>query len=271
MSQLGVTDLSEVAATGRGGVVTSGDVKSHVRRLLARARRRDGETASSRRPLSPTRAAIARSVVASWETIPRVTQGDEANVTMLREALETIEAHAGRYASFTGVVVAVAARAVRRFEALRSTIDLDASELVVRRDVHIGVAVDTERGLLVPVVRDADEKGIVEIADEIEQLAEDARGGQLDRAALLGACFTVTNLGGLGTTSFTPIVPTGQAAILGVGRATERLVPHGDDIERRRVLPLSLSYDHRVLDGADAARFLRWICEALAHPLSLIA
>jgi pyruvate dehydrogenase E2 component (dihydrolipoamide acetyltransferase) len=135
--------------------------------------------------------------------------------------------------------------------------------------VHVGVAVDTPRGLLVPVIRDVDHKGIIELAVELAQASEKARGGKLSLDEMQGGGFTITNLGGIGGTSFTPIVNWPEVAILGISRGSMEPVYNGHDFQPRLMLPLSLSYDHRVIDGADAARFLRWVADALEQPLVL--
>jgi pyruvate dehydrogenase E2 component (dihydrolipoamide acetyltransferase) len=158
-------------------------------------------------------------------------------------------------------------RAVPRFN---SSLDTNRQEIIYKKYVHIGVAVDTDRGLLVPVVRNADKKGIVELAVELGQLAERARNKKIKPDELEGAGFTISNLGGIGGTGFSPVVYHPQVAILGIARARKEPALGPGGLRERTVLPLSLSYDHRVIDGADGARFLRWIAEALEQPLLLV-
>ena len=161
------------------------------------------------------------------------------------------------------------AAALRQFPNFNASLDLAAGELVLKEFVHVGVAVDTPRGLLVPVMRDVDRKPLFDVVRELNDLAGRARDKKLTPDEMSGASFTVSNLGGLGTTYFSPIVNWPEVAILGLGRATMQPVHDGSAFQPRRILPLSLSYDHRVIDGADAARFLRWLAEALEQPMLL--
>jgi pyruvate dehydrogenase E2 component (dihydrolipoamide acetyltransferase) len=153
------------------------------------------------------------------------------------------------------------------FPQFTSAVEMAAQEIIYRKYVHIGVAVDTDRGLLVPVIRAADTKNIVELSTELKQLAEKARAHKLALEEMQGGTFTITNLGGFGGTYFSPIINWPEVAILGVSRASIRPVFVDDGFEPRLLLPLSLSYDHRAIDGADAIRFLRWIVEALEQPM----
>jgi pyruvate dehydrogenase E2 component (dihydrolipoamide acetyltransferase) len=170
------------------------------------------------------------------------------------------------------MLVRILATAVRTFPQFNASIDVDRGELVYKKYVNVGVAVDTDRGLLVPVVRHADRKNIREISIEINQLAAKAREKKLTLEEMSGGGITISNLGGIGGTYFTPIVNWPEVAILGVSRTQTEPVWTGDQFEPRQMLPLSLSYDHRVIDGADAMRFLRWVVEAIEQPflLSLI-
>jgi pyruvate dehydrogenase E2 component (dihydrolipoamide acetyltransferase) len=172
--------------------------------------------------------------------------------------------------TITAMALKLAGIALRRFPKFNASLDPDAGEIVFKDYVHIGVAVDTERGLLVPVVRDVDAKGLMDLAGELNDLATRARGKKVTPDELRGACFTISNLGGLGTTYFSPIVNWPEVAILGIGRAEIQAVHEEGEFKPRLILPLSLSYDHRLIDGADAARFLRWIAEALEQPLMLL-
>jgi pyruvate dehydrogenase E2 component (dihydrolipoamide acetyltransferase) len=169
----------------------------------------------------------------------------------------------------TAIALKIAAAALQRFPQFNSSVDMARNEIVYRKSVHIGVAADTPRGLLVPVIRDVDRKGIIELAVELATVSEKARGGKLSLDDMQGGGFTITNLGGIGGTSFTPIVNWPEVAILGISRGSNEPVYDGHAFQPRLMLPLSLSYDHRVIDGADGARFLRWVAEAFEQPFVL--
>jgi pyruvate dehydrogenase E2 component (dihydrolipoamide acetyltransferase) len=216
-----------------------------------------------------------------------VTHHDAADITAL-EALRTRHApqaeSAGGSLTLTAIAIKVAASALRVFPQFNASIDAPAEEIIVKKYVHIGVAVDTNYGLLVPVIRHADTKNIIQLSVELAQISQKARDRKLSLEEMQGGCFTITNLGGIGGTAFSPIINAPELAILGIARArTEPVyVPalsggasdHSGSrrpprVVPRLMLPLSLSYDHRVIDGADAARFLRWIAQALEQPFLL--
>src|SRR4029079_15115391 len=155
---------------------------------------------------------------------------------------------------------------LQRFPQFNASADIGRNEIVYRKYVNVGVAVDTPRGLLVPVIRDVDRKGVLELAVDLANVSEKARAGKLSLDEMQGGGFTITNLGGIGGTSFTPIVNWPEVAILGISRGATEAVYDGQTFRPRLLLPLSLSYDHRVIDGADGARFLRWIVDALEQP-----
>jgi pyruvate dehydrogenase E2 component (dihydrolipoamide acetyltransferase) len=180
-----------------------------------------------------------------------------------------VEAAGGKL-SITAVIVKVAALALKTFPHFNVSLDTHTGEIVFKKFYNIGVAVDTEHGLLVPVIRDADKKNVQELSVELTQLAAKARGRKLAVEEMQGGTFTVTNLGGIGGSYFTPIVNSPEVAILGVSRAAHQPVFIDGTFQPRLMLPLSLSYDHRAIDGADGARFLRWIVEALEQPFKLI-
>ena len=165
--------------------------------------------------------------------------------------------------------VKVVAGALKAFPQFNASIDLAAEEIIFKKYVNIGIAVDTDRGLLVPVVRDADTKNIIQIAVEIAELSAKARDRKISLEEMQGGCFSISNLGGIGGTYFTPIVNAPEVAILGISRARREPVYQGDELVPRLMLPLSLSYDHRAIDGADGARFLRWVVQALEQPFLL--
>jgi pyruvate dehydrogenase E2 component (dihydrolipoamide acetyltransferase) len=179
-----------------------------------------------------------------------------------------VEAGGGKL-TVTSIITKVIAVAMRKFPQFNSSVDLAKEEVVYKSYVNVGIAVDTERGLLVPVLRDVDTKSITQISSEIAQLAEKARAGKLSMDEMSGGCFTITNLGGIGGTHFTPIVNHPEVAIMGMSRSAMEPVWNGESFEPRLMLPLSLSYDHRIIDGADAMRFLRFVAEALEQPFLL--
>ena len=177
---------------------------------------------------------------------------------------------AGGNLTVTAIAVKVVAAALRVFPQFNASIDMAADEIVLKKYVNIGIAVDTDRGLLVPVIRDADRKNIVQLSVEIAQLSEKARTRKISLEEMQGGCFSISNLGGIGGTYFTPIVNAPEVAILGISRARMEPVYRGRrPFVPRLMLPLSLSYDHRVIDGADGIRFLRWVVEALEQPFLL--
>jgi pyruvate dehydrogenase E2 component (dihydrolipoamide acetyltransferase) len=282
--ELGV-EIRDVAGSGRDGRISRDDVKRFARRLIGNASVRGPSPRAAaiparvdfskwgeirREPLTRIRRATAANLANAWATVPHVTQFDRADITGLdrarRELNRRPEAESAKL-TVTAVVLEVVAAALGRFPKFNASLDLEAGEVVFKASVHVGVAVDTERGLLVPVVRDVDRKPLLKIATELAELAEKARAGGLTPDEMAGATFTVSNLGGLGTTHFSPIVNWPEVAILGVGRAETQVLYEEERFRPRLVLPLSLSYDHRLIDGADAARFLRWIAERLERPL----
>lgn len=216
----------------------------------------------------------AEKMVQAWSNIPHVTQFDEADVTALEtyrrgKAGKLVE-RAGGKLTVTAMLIKVTAMALTKFPQFNSSVDIEHDEIIYKNYVHIGVAVDTDRGLLVPVIRDADKRGVTDISVALTELGERARARKTKPDELQGGTFSVTNLGGLGTTHFTPIINWPEVAVLGVGRAKERAVMVDGQWQPRLILPLSISYDHRIIDGADAARFLRWICEVLENPINLL-
>jgi pyruvate dehydrogenase E2 component (dihydrolipoamide acetyltransferase) len=214
----------------------------------------------------------AEHLSAAWSTIPHVTQFDLADITALEELrkkhAKQAEA-AGGSLTVTAIAVKVVAAALRVFPQVNSSVDIGAGEIVLKKFVNIGIAVDTDRGLLVPVIRDADQKNIIQLSVELAQLSEKARTRKISLDEMQGGCFSISNLGGIGGTYFTPIVNAPEVAILGISRARMEPVYKDGSFVPRFMLPLSLSYDHRVIDGADGIRFLRWVAEALEQPFLL--
>jgi pyruvate dehydrogenase E2 component (dihydrolipoamide acetyltransferase) len=208
----------------------------------------------------------------AWIEIPTVTHHDEADITKLerlRKKYAPRVKEAGGHLTWTAILLNVLAGALKRFPQFNASVDMAEHRIIYKKYVHIGVAVDTERGLLVPVIRDVDEKNVVELAKALAEISEAARGRNIKPEMMQGATFTITNLGGIGGVAFSPIVNPPQVAILGVSRGSTRPVWREERFEPHQILPLALSYDHRVIDGADAARFLRWVCEALEEPFLL--
>jgi pyruvate dehydrogenase E2 component (dihydrolipoamide acetyltransferase) len=281
--ELGI-DIYKVEGTGPGDRITSDDVKAYAREMVGG---KGGGAALPeatelpdfsrwgeiyREPLSNIRKTTARNTARSWRQIPHVTHFDKADMELaeafMEENADEVE-EAGGKLTITALLVKLAAVALEQFPAFNASLDMKNEEIIYKKYFHIGLAVDTHYGLLVPVIHDVDKKSIMEIAAEITGLAEKARNKKLSLKEMQGGNFIVTNLGGIGGTNFTPIIFHPQVAILGVSRAATEAVYDGGEFKPRRMLPLSLSYDHRLIDGATAARFLRWLCEALENPLSI--
>jgi len=224
-------------------------------------------------PLSRIQRISGPRLQASWSTIPHVTQFDEADITeleQLRASLKDRAQAAGVKLTPLAFIMRACVRALQEFPRFNSALAPDGANLVVRNYVHMGFAADTPNGLVVPVVRDADRKDVYELARHLGQLSEKARSGKLPPTDMQGGCFTISSLGGIGGTAFTPIINAPEVAILGVSRAAMRPVYRDLTFVPRLMLPLSLSYDHRVIDGAMAARFTTWLAHALADPRSLL-
>jgi pyruvate dehydrogenase E2 component (dihydrolipoamide acetyltransferase) len=221
--------------------------------------------------MSNIRRKTAEHLSAAW-IAPHVTQHDKADVTLVEEFRRAygarVEAGGGKL-TVTAILVKVAALAIQRFPQFASSVDMAHETVIIKKYCHIGLAVDTPNGLLVPVIRDVDRKTLTEIAAEIGVVSKKARDKKLGLDDMAGGVFTISNLGGIGGTSFTPIVNQPEVAILGVSRGAIEPVWRDNQFVPRQMLPLSLSYDHRVIDGADAARFLRFVAETLEQPLSV--
>ncbi len=287
--EIGV-DIYEVKGTGPGGRISENDVKAHAKAALAaaatavQAPARAGHFVAPKLPdftkwgkiervsMRGVRRKTAEHLAESWNTIPHVTQHDRADITELehlRARFAPKAEQAGGKMTVTAIALKVCAAALKVFPQFNATIDMEKEEIIYKQYISIGVAADTDRGLLVPVIRDVDKKNIVELAVELSQLSQKAREKKITLADMEGGTFTITNLGGIGGTAFTPIVNHPEVAILGLSRS--RMEPEwiGGKFEPRLILPLSLSYDHRLIDGADAARFLRWVAEAFEQPFLL--
>jgi pyruvate dehydrogenase E2 component (dihydrolipoamide acetyltransferase) len=224
-------------------------------------------------PLSRIQRISGPRLQASWTTIPHVTQFDEADITeleQLRASLKGRAQAAGVKLTPLAFIMRACVKALQEFPRFNSALAADGANLIVRKYVHMGFAADTPNGLVVPVVRDADRKDIYELARHLGQLSEKARAGKLPPTDMQGGCFTISSLGGIGGTAFTPIINAPEVAILGVSRAAMRPVYRDLTFVPRLMLPLSLSYDHRVIDGAMAARFTTWLAQALADPRGLL-
>jgi pyruvate dehydrogenase E2 component (dihydrolipoamide acetyltransferase) len=282
-------DIYEVKGTGPGGRISEDDVKSHAKVLLsaaatAAATPRAGHFAQPHLPdfakwgkvervsMRGVRRKTAEHLAEAWNTIPHVTQHDRADITELehlRARFAPKAEEAGGKMTVTAIALKVCAAALKVFPQFNASIDIEKEEIVYKQYINIGVAADTDRGLLVPVIRDVEKKNIVELAVELSGLSKKARDKKLTPGDMEGGTFTITNLGGIGGVGFTPIVNFPEVAILGLSRS--RIEPEwiNGKFEPRLILPLSLSYDHRLIDGADAARFLRWISEAFEQPFLL--
>ncbi len=278
-------DITRVTGTGPGGRISMADVKNYARR-----QRLTGEVvlpaaaavpvaaplpdfskwgAVEQEAMSNIRRKTAEHLSQAWATIPHVTQFTKANIGEVEELRKrfskNVEA-AGAKLTITAILLKIVTSVLKTFPQFNASVDMAKNEIVYKKYYHIGVAVDTDRGLLVPVIRDVDRKSILELAVELNQVAEKARSKKLSLEDMQGGTFTITNLGGIGGSYFTPIVNAPEVAILGVARGQMEPVYKNGQFEPHLMLPLALSYDHRLIDGADGARFLRAVVEHLEQP-----
>ena len=296
--ELGV-DLVQVTGHGFKDRITHDDVKAFVKSTLARtggaagSAATDGAGAAEARPSLPAVPAVdfaqfgptvleplsriqrisGPRLHASWINIPHVTQFDEADITeleQLRASLRERAQAAGVKLTPLAFIMRACVKGLQEFPRFNSSLDASGANLIVRKYLHMGFAADTPNGLMVPVVRDADRKDIYELARDLGALSEKARAGKLPPTDMQGGCFTISSLGGIGGTAFTPIINAPEVAILGVSRSAMRPVYREGAFVPRLMLPLSLSYDHRVIDGAMAVRFTTWLAQSLADPRGLI-
>jgi len=272
--ELGV-DLSQVHGSARKGRITHEDVKGYVKKVMRSGGSglpevpqvdfsRFGDV--ERRPLSRLKRISGPRLQASWVNAPHVTQHDEADITALetvRKAMKPAAEEKGVKLTPLAFLVKASVLAMQAYPDFNASLDPAGDALIVKHYFHIGFAVDTDQGLVVPVIRDADKKDLFAIAEELAGLGEKARNGKLRRENIEGGCFSISSLGSIGGTAFTPIVNAPEVAILGVSRAEMKPRWNGHDFEPRKMLPLSLSYDHRVIDGAQAVRFTRHVAETL--------
>jgi pyruvate dehydrogenase E2 component (dihydrolipoamide acetyltransferase) len=284
--ELGV-DLAKVKGAGVKGRITQDDVKSFVKRALSAPPAATGAAALPRvpdvdfsafgpveiRPLGRIQKISGARIQASWINIPHVTQHDQADITeleALRVSLKERAASLGIKLTPLAFVARACVRVIAQFPNFNSSLDASGQNLVFKQYLHLGFAAETPNGLVVPVIRDANRKDIYELARDLAEFAARARAGKLTAAEMQGGCFTISSLGGIGGTAFTPIINAPEVAILGVSRSQTRPVWRDGQFRPRLLLPLSLSYDHRVIDGAEAVRFVVALADALTHPDTLV-
>jgi pyruvate dehydrogenase E2 component (dihydrolipoamide acetyltransferase) len=280
--ELGV-GIADVPGSGPGGRISRDDVTAYVKQVMTSGGPAGGAVrqaplpdftkwgAVDVRPMSNIRRKTAEHLTAAWRA-PHVTNHDKADVTAVEEFRKAhaarVEAEGGKL-TVTAIVIKILALAIEKFPQFASSVDMPNESIIVKKYCHIGVAVDTPNGLLVPVIRDANKKSITQIAVDLTRLSQKARDKKLSLDEMAGGVFSVTNLGGIGGTSFTPIINQPEVAILGLSRTSIEAVWQDGQFVPKPMLPLSLSYDHRVIDGADAARFLRFVADALEEPMSV--
>lgn len=285
--KLGV-DLFQVTGTARGGRIVIEDIEAFVRDKLSGSSGSGVSLATGiapavslpdfsqfgpveREPLNKIYRSAASNLHESWLTIPHVTQHDMADVTELETARRRyVQSNANSpKITMTAIMIKAVVGALKAFPHFNSSLDMETGEWVIKRYYHIGVAVDTPKGLVVPVIRDCDQKNVLQVAAELTDLAERARDRKLKSSEMRGASFTITNLGGIGGTYFTPIVNHPEVAILGLSRGQKHLKLEDGELVERTMLPLSLSYDHRAINGADAARFIVKLSGSLTNLFEL--
>ncbi len=275
-------DLTLVKGSGPGERITAEDVKEHAGKPQKDETKEEPKAEEkvpdfsqwgpvSREKIKTIRRLTAENVLKSWQNIPHVTQFDEADITNLEKFRKQYQKKAekeGVKLTVTAILLKITGFALQKFP--RFNASLDGDELIFKHYFNVGVAVDTSRGLLVPVIRDINSKSLIQLSVELDELANKAREKKISPDEMQGGNFTISNLGGIGGTGFTPIVLPPQVAILGVSRAEYKPVYDGDKLKKRMIIPLSVSYDHRVIDGADGARFLRWICDVIEDPFAIL-
>lgn len=277
-------DIGQVPGTGPGGRISVEDVKGHARQLSAGRGAATGPAPSvplpdfskwgpvETEPMSNLRRAAAQHLGAAWTNIPHVTYGDKADVTdmeALRKQFGPAAEAAGGKLTMTAIALKIVAAALKRFPLLNASVDMSRHEIIYKKYCHVGVAVDTDRGLVVPVIRDVDRKNMVELSVELSEVAAKARDRKLSPDDMQGSTFTISNLGGFGGTFFAPIVNAPDVAILGLARSRMEQVYVDGAFQPRLMLPLMISYDHRLIDGADGARFMQWLVQAFEEPFLL--
>lgn len=283
--ELGV-DLSKVLGTGRKGRIVVADIKSYVKQALTTGSQTGGQSGGlgfnlpawpaidhakfgevTVEALSRIKKISGSYLHRNWVTVPHVTQFDEADITELekfRKESQTLAEHQGIKLTPLVFIMKAVVTTLKEFPAFNASLDATASQLTLKKYYHLGVAVDTPNGLVVPVVRDVDQKGLFQLAKELGELSHKARKGQLTAQEMQGSSFSISSLGGIGGTGFTPIVNVPDVAILGVSKAQMKPIYLDHEFKPRLMLPLSLSYDHRVVDGAEAARFTSFLVKQLS-------
>jgi len=283
--ELGI-DINKVKGTGTAGRISMDNVKAYVKALnLNKSSSGSSNILQEKLPdfskygsienvsMTKIRKVTAAHLSYAWSTIPHVTQFDKADITeleTLRKKLNPKVEKAGGKLTVTSILIKVITAAIKKFHNFNSSIDMEKQEIIFKKYFNIGIAVDTDNGLIVPVLKNTDNKNLTQLSVEMGELAKKARDRKISLDDLQGGCITITNLGGIGGTSFTPIVNSPEVAILGVSRGSYEPVLVEGEFKPVLRLPLSLSYDHRIIDGADAAKFLRWICEELERPKELL-
>ena len=281
-------DINQVHGTGPGGRISVEDVKKFAKRINQSLTQSGGAPVGIKheplpdftkwgeieiQPMSNIRKKTAEHLSYAWATIPHVTQFDKADITEIeklrKKYTKTAEAKGGKL-TVTAIFLKIIASALKKFPQFNASIDMQKNEIIYKKYFNIGVAVDTDRGLIVPVIRDVDKKSVIDLSVELSEISAKARDKKITIDDMQGGNFTISNLGGIGGTGFTPIVNSPEVAILGVSRGQMEPVFKDGEFVPRLMLPISLSYDHRIIDGADAARFLRWVAQALEQPFLLI-
>ena len=280
-------DLGHVKGTGIKGRITPDDVKAYVKGLLTTARTAAPAAALPKvpvvdfaqfgeveiKPLSRIQKISGARLQASWINLPHVTQHEDADITELEDARAALKSKASREGvklTPLAFIVRAVVLSLQEFPRFNSSLDASAENLVLKKYFNIGFAADTPNGLVVPVIRNADALSLYEIARSLAALSEKARSGKLKATEMQGGTFTISSLGGIGGTSFTPIINAPEVAVLGVSRSAQKPVYERGAFVPRLMLPLSLSYDHRVIDGADAARFVVFLAKTLSDVKALL-